>query len=288
MKDLYPVCGISKQAHFKARRQALMREGIEQQVVSSAAALREAHPAMGCRKMYQVLGEQLAVGRDRFESILLNNGFRVRFPRNYVKTTRSFKGRGFDNLISGKRLDGIDQVWQSDIAYIKVADRYYYLVFVVDVYSRRILGYQVNHHMLATANIKALKQAIHQRGKQVFDGLIHHSDRGAQYIDKRYIQLQRDHHITTSMAKHCWENAYVERVNGIIKNEYLRPMELKTERALQAALKRVVWLYNNQRPHLSLPDKMTPVNFEKALEANYNKPTLTIYNSQQQAQLINS
>ena len=282
------MCGISKQAHFKARRKRQMRERLEHDIVTSAATLRAAHPVMGCRKMYAVLGDQFAVGRDRFEAILLANGFRVRFPRNYVKTTKPFKGDGFDNLISGKQLSGIDQVWQSDIAYIKVAGRHYYLVFIVDVYSRRILGYQVNHHMMAIANIKALKQAIRVRGKQVFDGLIHHSDRGAQYIDKAYLALQEKHHIATSMAKHCWENAYVERVNGIIKNEYLRPMELKSPHSLQRALKRAVWLYNYKRPHLRLPGKMTPVDFEKALQATNIKQTLTIYDSVENSKLINS
>lgn len=280
MNRMYQMLGISKQAHFKSRVHANGRQLAEQQVISEASSVRKDHPGMGCRKMYRLAADNVPVGRDRFESILLENGFRVRFPRNYVKTTRSVKDLYFDNLINGKKINKINELWQSDIAYIHAGGRFYYLVFIMDVYSRRILGYQVHPHMLATANIRALKQAIKTRGNTVLRGLIHHSDRGGQYIDKDYQKLLAAHQITPSMAKNCWENAYVERVNGIMKNEYLIPKETGNLVQLKKALRRSVDLYNYIRPHNSLPGNLPPAVYEEQLVKGKILPeTMTIYNA---------
>ena len=275
---LYQMLGITKQAHFKDRVRLAGKQLAAQRALTASASIRKSHPMMGCRKMYHMVGDDLPIGRDRFERILLEHGFRVRFPRNYVKTTRPVKGRYFDNLIQGLKLTGINQLWQSDIAYIKVGGGHCYLVFIVDVYSRRIIGYQAHPHMLARANIKALKQALKLRGVDRLPGLIHHSDRGGQFIDKDYLKALRKAGITSSMAKHCWENAYAERVNGIAKNEYLRRMDLTSLRQLRTKLKRVVFLYNNERPHDSLPGKRTPVDYEKCLQnASIIPKQMTIY-----------
>ena len=279
MTSLYQMLSISKQAHSKAR---IRKQGVEtanQQALNEAIEVRKTNPGMGCRSIYHAIGADLPMGRDRFESLLLENGFRVRFPRNYIRTTRSVKDRYFDNLIRGKTLTGLDQLWQSDIAYIFNNGRYYYLVFIIDVYSRRILGYQVHPHMMASANIKALKQAIAKRGKSSFPELIHHSDRGSQYTDKGYLNLLRQAGITPSMAKHCWENAYVERVNGTIKNQYLRKMDINGFEQLKTRLKQAIYQYNHFKPHLSLPNKLTPVDYEKAIEKGAVAPQpMTIYN----------
>jgi len=279
MKQLYEMLNITRQAHFTARVRAAGKQLASKQAVAGSAAIRQDHPMMGCRKMYRMLGADLPMGRDQFEQLLLANGFRVRFPRNYVKTTRSVKERYFDNLIQGMEVTGINQLWQSDIAYIRVGDRHYYLVFIVDVYSRRLIGYQAHPHMLAKANTKALQQALSIRGLKQIPGLVHHSDRGSQYIDKAYLQVLNQAGITSSMAKHCWENAYAERVNGIAKNEYLRCMDIASLEQLRSKLKRVVYLYNHKRPHDSLPDKLPPVDYEKALKnGSISSTTMTIYN----------
>ena len=279
MNSLYALLGISKQAHFKARSRLYAKEVVESQVITSAQRLRETHPGMGCRSMYDVIGEQHSIGRDGFEAILLSNGFRVRFPRNYVKTTRSVKSNYFDNLIRGLQLNGVNQLWQSDIAYIWVNGRFYYLVFIVDVYSRRILGYQANANMLARANIKALHQALKARAVEQLPGLIHHSDRGSQYMDKRYLKALERAQITPSMAKECWENAYVERVNGTIKNQYLNLMDINSLPQLRSKLKRVVDSYNREKPHKNLPGKLSPIDFEAKLKnGSITPPLQIIYN----------
>lgn len=281
MKDLYQIAGISKQAHYTARQAKIKHELMINQIISQVEDVRSDHPAMGCRKIYTLIGDQVPTGRDRFENILLDRGFRVRYPPNYIKTTRSHKDRYFENLISDLELDNINQVWQSDIAYIWIGGRFYYLVFIIDVYSRRLLGYQAHPHMLAIANVKALKQALKTRGGASYPNLIHHSDRGSQYIESNYVKLQESYQITPSMGKYCWENAYAERINGTIKNEYLSKMDIKSYAHLKRALNRVVNLYNHIRPHDSLHGKLAPVSYEQALENReiQNIP-MRIYNSE--------
>lgn len=280
MNSLYPLAGISKQAHFKAVMVQSQRLAQVERVTDSARQIRAVHPVLGCRKMYRMLAPQLSIGRDKTEAILLGNGFRVRYPRNFIRTTHSVKSNYFDNRISGRTIDGINQLWQSDITYFIAGGSTYYLTFITDVYSKRILGYQANTHMLATANVAALRQALRCRGHLCSQTLIHHSDRGGQYIDKQYISLQRQHGIQSSMGKHSWENAYAERVNGIIKNEYLHHMHSPNLRALRCNLSRVVKLYNEKRPHLTLPDKSPPLVYERNLATNADmRYTMTIYDS---------
>jgi len=281
MSALYQMLGLSKQAHFKARTRAYAKQVVAQQVVNAATELRKQNPGMGCRSMYDVVGQAHPIGRDGFESILLDNGFRVRYPRNYIKTTRSAKGRYFDNLSSGKRLDGINQLWQTDITYLWANNQFYYLVFIIDVYSRRIIAHQAHANMLADANIKALKQALSLRAGASLAGLVHHSDRGAQFTDKRYLNLLDQAQIIPSMAKECWENAYVERVNGTIKNQYLNLMDVGSLAQLRRKLTNAVNCYNNVKPHHGLPKRLTPNEFEYQLGTGQIKPPkVTVYSQE--------
>ncbi len=264
MKDLCEVAGLSKQAYYQ--QYARNEQGyIEQELILAFAhRLRVDHPQMGCRKMYRLVNPP--IGRDKFEQLLIDNGFMVRRLRNYQRTTRAGITY-FDNLIEGLELTGIDQVWQSDITYIRVGEKYCYLVFIIDVFSRRILGYQASEHLLAVANTQALNQAINQRKKKVFVDLIHHSDRGCQYSSKEYVSLLRAHGIKPSMCKTAWQNAFAERINGIIKNEYLIPFGSHSIEELGMNLQKAVRLYNTKRPHWNLPEYMSPIQFEQALES---------------------
>src|SRR5699024_4694017 len=107
----------------------------------------------------------------------------------------------FDNLIEGRVVSGPNQVWQSDITFIKVGETFYYLTFIIDVYSRRIVGYAVSKNLRAEANLRALKQALANCSTAQLKGLVHHSDRGSQYTDGRYLALLRRHNICISMGK---------------------------------------------------------------------------------------
>ena len=261
MNGLLQVAGISKQGFYKQRRTRRVRLLQDQAIIEQVHAIRKDHPMMGCRKLYKLIPDS-HLGKHRFEKLLLDSGFRVRHPKNYRRTTYSIQAHYYPNLIKGLVLNGINQLWQTDITYLFLKRRFYYLVFIIDVYSRRILGSSASDHMYAEANIVALKQAIRARKGDSLQKLIHHSDRGSQYIDKLYNKILKDAQISPSMCQYAWENAYAERVNGIMKNEYLIPKSASGLEDLKRQLVNNIRLYNNGRPHNELPDQMSPVQFE--------------------------
>ena len=233
-----------------------------QQFVEKAEALREDHPEMGCRKMALII-KHPGCGRDKTEALLMASGFRVIYAPNYIKTTPSVRLRQFGNLIEGLVIKGINKVVQTDITYLWVKDRFYYLVFIIDVYSRVITGYHASFSLEAQANMKALQMMIQLRGKENLKSLIHHSDRGSQYNCNKYLDALKQYGIKISMCNEAWENAYTERINRTIKHEYLRHRKIDCLQTLRKEMKRAIKLYNENRPHWSLPEQMTPVRFEE-------------------------
>lgn len=224
--------------------------------------MREDHPEMGCRKMALIL-KHPGLGRDKTEALLMASGFRIIYPPNYIKTTRSVRLRRFGNLIEGLVIKGINKVVQTDITYLWVKPRFYYLVFIIDVYTRVITGYHASEGMEAEANMKALQMMIRVRGKEHIKGLIHHSDRGSQYNSNKYLDALKQHGIKVSMCNEAWENAYSERINRTIKDEYLRHRKIDCLQTLRKEMKRVIRLYNETRPHWSLLHQMAPATFEE-------------------------
>src|SRR5688572_8264025 len=282
MKEIYTMLGTSRQNVSQCLQRIRAKTTAADMVVSVAKDIRKKHPKLGCRKIYLKAFKDLPLGRDQCEQILLSSGFRVQFPPNFRRTTYSIGKLYYPNRIEGLTLQGINRVWQSDITYIEVGDRFYYLVFVVDVYSRRIVGWSVDYSLWAQANLRALRKAIRLRGNGPLKELIHHSDRGSQYIDKEYISCLDHHQITPSMCEFAWQNAYYERVNGIIKNEYLSCWKISDLTALRKTVATAVHLYNYERPHWKLPNKLAPAVFEKQLSDGLFriKPTMKLYSKQ--------
>lgn len=276
MKDLYTMQGISKQSHHKAISKKKWLEETEQTILSCVGRLREDHPRMGAKKLYKLLQPD-GVGRDRFIELLMGHGYGIKRMRNYTRTTYSGKYH-YPNLISGKVLTGVKQLWVSDITFIWVGQRWHYLTFITDVYSRKIVGYAVDKYLHAQANIKALKMALKNTKGQTLKGLIHHSDRGSQYIHRDYLKLLKENHIEVSMGNKAWENAHAERINGIIKNEYLNSMLITDYEDLKTKAKKVVRLYNSERPHGNLMSQMSPEKYEDYIQqlTAEQKPQLTI------------
>ena len=171
----------------------------------------------------------------------------------------------YENLISGAVLTGVNQLVQSDITYFVLGAQHFYGVFIIDVYSKRIVGHQVSDHMFTTANVQALNQLVELRGEEAMRFLVHHSDHGVQYTSKMYTQKLLDMGCLISMADTAQQNAYAERINGTIKNEYVYLWDISGLEKLQNAVERAVRHYNFYRPHNHLPDKLPPVKFEKAL-----------------------
>jgi transposase InsO family protein len=156
-----------------------------------------------------------------------------------------------------------NRVWQTDITYYEVKGKFFYLTFIIDIYTKVITGYQVSDHRRAEANLKALKKALKQAGQVT--GLIHHSDRGSQFVNKKYRDLLTQYQIHISMGLIAQENAYAERINGIIKNEYLQFKEINSYTNLKKEVKQAVNHYNEKRIHRHLPGKQSPQQFEKQL-----------------------
>lgn len=239
----------------------------QQKVIEKANAIRLVHPMIGCRKIGYMLRSN-GNGRDKIERLLLANGYRVKYAPNYARTTYSVRQHYYPNLIEGMELTGINQLIQTDISYYWVNGKFYYLTFIIDVYSRRIIGHYTATSLEATANIKALQMAIRTRSNDLRN-VVHHSDRGSQYIDKRYRKLLASHQMRISMCKEAWENAYTERINRTIKEEYLNAWSISSYKELVSYVNKAVKAYNN-RPHSSL-QMMSPVDFENHIKMPGNK-----------------
>jgi len=260
LNELYRQLGISKQAvHQYHRRQQVFDEKMANLIIE-ADDLRAEHPGCGVEKMYYTLKPDF-IGRDRFIETFMELGYRVKKIKNYHRTTIPTWLK-YPNLIEGLVVSNTNMVWQSDITYFELGDRFYYIVFILDVYSRKIVGYAVSESLRAEANIRALNMALQHRPAPQ----IHHSDRGSQYIDKRYVKMLTDAGTQISMGLQAQDNAYAERINGIIKNEYLKMKEIGSFSSLRSALKKAVDHYNNKRIHRSLTQRMTPVQFESTAQ----------------------
>ena len=276
MKSVLQTAGLSRQAaHKQQKQQATFQEKLSG-LILEVDILRREHPGCGVEKMYFTLRPDF-IGRDKFIDLFMHLGYRLRYKKNYKRTTIPVQSR-YQNLIQGLMVQDRDIVWQSDITYFQAGGQYYYLVFILDIYTKKILGYQASNHLRAAANLSALKMAIKNANYRM-ENLIHHSDRGSQYIDNEYIALLRQNKIQISMGEKAQDNAYAERINGTIKNEYLAYWEPQNLKELQKMLKRAVNHYNKNRIHNELPGHKTPEQFEKTLINldSQKRPTVIIY-----------
>lgn len=279
MQQLYAFFGIRKQTHHQALAQAARTAQIVDSIVGLLYAIREIHPGMGLRKMYE-LSQPAEVGRDAFIAIGRNNGFVLETKTSATRTTFSVKSNRFRNLLVDKVFTDINQLWTSDITYFSFQGQFYYIVLIMDVYSRRIIGHTIADNMRAEHSVKALKMAF--KCRQIRDyqqSLIHHSDRGSQYVSDAYTNLLDSYHVSISMCNEVYENTHIERVNGTIKNEYLHRKVMLTPQALVKALDATIEAYNTARPHNSLGKGVSPIAFEQKLPLipMHDRPKLSIY-----------
>lgn len=250
---------ISKQAVFQARKRQLNFDTELMELISQADIMREDHPGCGVEKLYKTLNPKY-IGRDKFCEIFMDLGYRIRTIKNYRRTTIPTH-LNYPNLIEGMMVTRPCQVLQSDITYFDVDGTFYYLVFIIDVYTREILGYNVSNNMRKESNIIALKMALKRIEPSDAKSMIHHSDRGSQYGSNAYKRILYDTGIKLSMGLIAQDNAFAERVNGTIKNEYLKLWHIKDYRTLRAKTKKAVEHYNTKRQHDSLKGK-TPKEFK--------------------------
>ena len=218
-------------------------------------------PRIGTRKLYDQLQRTLrplGVGRDRFFDILRRHTLLVKPRKRFMPTTNSRHTLPvWPNLLTMIRPEGPNNVWVADQTYRRIANGFCYLSLVTDLWSRKIIGYDVYPTLEAEGPLRALKMAFRQAGAH--HQIVHHSDRGVQYCCADYAELLGSRTIVQSMsAPGCpYQNAVAERVNGILKTEFYLDRTFRSLKDAQLAVAEAVLIYNTMRPHLSL-NMMTP------------------------------
>ena len=264
LNAFYRAIGVSKQSIHQMLERRMHSAEVEENVIRLALEIRLDHPTMSCRAMYHKL-RPLPIGRDKFEHICYTAGLIVERKLNPIRTTDSSGVIRFPNLLDSIVLSGIDQAYCSDITYFEVNNKFYYLTFIMDCYSRVILGYSVSSQLTTeSTTLPALKMALKNRGNKIPEGVILHSDGGGQYYDKDFLQLTAQHNMRNSMCEMAYQNGKAERINGVIKNNYLKFYSIRTFQQLQESVDRAVRLYNREKPHKKL-NYATPFNFERQL-----------------------
>ncbi len=255
---------ITRQAYYKQLKSEQDRHDKHAQVIELVREKRLRQPRIGTRKLQHLLQTPMRergikLGRDRLFALLKAKRLLVPCKRAYHKTTHSHhRFHKHPNLIKAEPGQVIasrpEQVWVADITYIPTKEKFVYLSLVTDAHSRKIVGHHV-HASLQTEEVScAFKAALKSRKSQL--PLVHHSDRGIQYCSSYYQQIHQKHNVTCSMTDgyDCYQNALAERINGILKNEFLLSTPGNLEEARQM-IRQSIDIYNNERPHLALQYK---------------------------------
>jgi putative transposase len=249
---------LKRDAFYKYQRRVQQKKVVVSKVMELVREERKDQPRVGTRKIYETLkpsfeAAQIKVGRDCLFDILRENNMLVKRKKASCKTTNSYHHfHKYNNLIKDIKVIRPNQVWVSDITYIRTVKGFCYLALITDMFSRKIVGYDISDSLELAGCLRALKIALRHVRPAV--GLIHHSDRGAQYCSNQYVDELKKRKIKISMTQenHCYENAIAERVNGILKDEfYLDQCFFSTDHACRAT-KNAIEIYNSKRLHLSL------------------------------------
>jgi putative transposase len=278
MSQLYELLGTSRQAQQKQRDAAGRRHDSAEQALRLIRAQRQEHPRIGLRKLYEAHGHQLRLGRDAFIAVGVLNGLAIAPAVNRRRTTFGSGQRRYPNLLVGRKLNDVNQVWVSDLTYYPVGRRFSYLTLVMDLYSRMIVGHRVAPTMHACWTIEAFDRAFVGRSITPQHQLIAHSDQGTQYMSAAAESLMTSFGALMSTSEIVYENSHAERLNGILKQEYLDAWPIPTHASLEAAVAVAVERYNVSRPHSSLA-QLSPLQFETRLKtlAIPDRPVMNIW-----------
>lgn len=261
MKAYYDIAGISKQAHQQYMAKLSNQQDRTAYYIGLMEQARSLHPVIGLAKIYYLYQPQ-GIGRIAFEELGKMAGYALEAkPRLSWKGTRVIP---YQNLLSDKEFTGINQLWVTDITYYKIGDIYYYISMIMDLYCRKIIAYKLADTLQAKHSIALLKAALKTRQLPKHHQLIHHSDKGVQYTCRAYTQLLEKQQISISMCNSVFENTSMERLNGIIKNDYLIHWNPKSFSQLKRHLARAVNNYNDC-PHGELA-MISPNQYELNLK----------------------
>ena len=258
------LLGITRQAYYQHFWETEAISFEQEIVLNEVRKIRAIHPVIGGKKLYVLLQSfllehQIKMGRDALFDLLAAHYLLVRIKRRRVFTTQSFHWlRKYPNCIREIVPTKVNEIWVSDITHYRIRNSFVYISFITDAYSKKIVGYHAADTLETVHTLSALKMAIKENGPSL-NGLIHHSDRGVQYCSYEYVKLLQDNNIIISMTENGdpLENATAERVNGIIKQEYLEHHMLNSKQEVTDLLATSVNAYNKLRPHMSC-NMLTP------------------------------
>jgi len=259
--------GVSRQVYYRSIQSVKRKQTTAMQVVAMVQEIRREMPRLGTRKLYYLLRDRLneiGIGRDRLFSILKANHLLIKPVRSYRKTTDSHhRFHKHKNLIEGIVPSKPEQVWVADITYIGNRENQQYLALVTDAYSKKIVGYDVSGSLGAEGAIRALKQGLKNRLYKT-NTLIHHSDRGLQYCCDDYQKVLTRRKVKCSMTESYdpYSNAVAERVNGILKQEFMLEDYRVKLPVMKELVKNSIEIYNAKRPHWSC-EMLTPEQMHK-------------------------
>lgn len=250
--------GFSRQAYYKQRNASYRKIFMESIIIDQIRVIRNKQPKIGTRKLYFKIKPTLIemgykFGRDQLFELLRKENMLIRRRRKYVKTTDSrHRFTKYSNLIRELEINKPNQVYVADITYIRTLEGFCYLSLLTDAGSRKIVGYNLSRDLGIDGCIRTLRMALRQLPRGM--DLVHHSDRGIQYCSYEYTHLLNKHGVRISMTEkdHVYENSLAERVNGILKDEFLLGETLASFEVAYKMVKQAVRIYNEERPHLSL------------------------------------
>lgn len=268
--------GLSRQAYYKHKSDRIKRKEELIVVREMVVRIRCKMPRIGTRKLYYLIKDELEqlnikIGRDVLFNFLRAEHLLIKPKRSYIKTTNSKHWmKKYPNLIKNIELTKPEQLWVSDITYIKTDNGHEYLSLITDAYSKKIMGYELLDNLSTTGPLNALEMALKNR-KYTHD-LMHHSDRGLQYCSADYIEKLKKNGIKISMTENGdpYENAIAERVNGILKYEFLIIEGFSNHLQAIDIIKESINIYNENRPHLSCK-MLTPNQAHKQQNMKFKK-----------------
>ena len=249
---------MSRQNYYKSRRFRQGRQFDHELILALVSHERSLQPKLGCRKLLELIHPDLSqagvrIGRDSFFKLMSEQQLLIERRTRCVTTTNSRHSfRVYGNLVKDIDITHVHQVLVSDITYIRTDAGFVYLSLIMDAYSRKIVGYDCSDRLESEGCLRSLAQAIEQLPPGY--SVIHHSDRGSQYCCHAYVEMLKSAGLSISMTEenHCYENAQAERLNGILKQEYLLGQGFKTKADSYAAIDQAIYLYNTRRPHQAL------------------------------------
>jgi len=285
------VLGISKQSFYQMLKRRKYKLEEQEQLIPLINEIRRDHPRMSARDIYLKL-QPACMGRDQFERFCMDSGYRIKKLKNYRVTTNSIGVTRFPNHLKNIKVTRVNQAFVSDITYFDIDSDTYYLTFIMDLYNREIVGWSASDNMRTeNTTLPALHRVITERGRANLKGAIFHSDGGGQYYCNEFKALTKDLGMINSMTEEkVYENSHAERLNGIIKNNYLYPYGPTNRTSLNRLLKRAVLMYNTGKPHKAL-GKLTPNKFKSTIdnEDNFSSylPLSTVnYNNNSSSKII--